>query len=111
MLRGAMFCILVVSAAPAFLEAQNQDPPATAEQPADQYFSGTVVSFSLEKVTVSRTILGKSDSSRSFSITSETQIDGKLRAKVRVTVQYVTKDDLDRAIRIVVRNNDPKKQR
>ena len=111
MLRRAMFRTLVVWAAPVFLGAQNQEPPPAAEQPADQYFSGTVISFSSEKLTVSRRILGKTDSSRSFSITAETQIDGKLRARARVTVQYATRDEIDRAIRIVVRNNDPKKAR
>ena len=62
-----------------------------------------------EKITVARTILGRDSSSRSFAMTPETQIDGKLQPKARVTVQYVTKDEMDRAVRIVVRNNDPKK--
>jgi hypothetical protein len=109
-LRGAAFYILLFCAIQTALGAQNQDPPAV-EAPADQYFSGTVVSFSAEKLTVARTILGTSPSSRSFVITPETQIDGKLRARIRVTVQYVTKDDVDQAVRIVVRTNDPKKQR
>lgn len=81
------------------------------EQPGDQYFSGTVVSYTADKVTVARTILGMDSSSRNFVITPETQIDGKLRAKVRVTVQYVTKNEVDHAVHIVVRNNDLKKQR
>jgi hypothetical protein len=108
-LRGAAFYILVLLAIQA-LRAQNQDPPAV-EQPAELYFSGTVVSFNAEKVTVTRTILGATPSSRSFLITPETQVDGKLRPKVRVTVQYVTKDDVDRAVHIVVRNSDPKRQK
>jgi len=109
-LRGAAFYILVLCAIHISIRAQNQDQPVV-EQPADQYFSGTVVSFSAEKLTVVRTILGSSPSSRSFVITPTTQIDGKLRAKVRVTVQYVAKDDLDHAVHIVVRNNDPKKSK
>ena len=110
MRRDVVFYILVVCAVPIAVQAQNQDPPAV-EQPADQYFSGTVVSFSAEKLTVIRTILGSSPSSRSFVIAPATQIDGKLRAKIRVTVQYVTKDDVDHAVHIVVRNNDPKKSK
>jgi hypothetical protein len=101
---------LLLCVTPAVFRAQNQEPPA-AEQPEDQYFSGTVVSYNAEKVTVARTILGKDSSSRTFVITSQTQIDGKLRPKVRVTVQYVTKSDIDHAVHIVVRNNDFKKQR
>jgi hypothetical protein len=109
-LRGALFYIVFFCAIQAVLGAQNQDAPAV-EQPADQYFSGNVVSLSAEKLTVSRTILGASSSSRTFAITRETQVDGKLRAKARVTVQYVTKDDVDSAVRIVVRINNPKNQR
>ena len=108
MLPVAFFTILVLCAIPAGLSAQNQDPPSV-EQPADQYFSGTVVSLTAEKITVARTILGRDSSSRSFAMTPETQIDGKLQPKARVTVQYVTKDEMDRAVRIVVRSNDPKK--
>jgi hypothetical protein len=109
-LRGAAFYILVLCAIHTSLRAQNQDQPAV-EQSADQYFSGVVVSFSAEKLTVTRTILGSSPSSRSFVITPATQIDGKLRPKIRVTVQYVTKDEVDHAVHIVVRNNDPKKSK
>ena len=83
---------------------QPQEPPA-----ADQYFSGVVVSHSADKVTVERTVLGTSSTSRSFAITKETQIDGRLRQKARVTVQFVTKDDVDRAVHIIVRNDPPKK--
>jgi hypothetical protein len=84
--------------------APAQEPPT-----ADQYFSGVVISYHADKVTVERTILGASSTSRSFAITKETQIDGKLRPKVRVTVQFVTKDDVDRAVHIIVRNDSPKK--
>ena len=87
---------------------QNQEPPAEG-QATDQYFSGTVVSYSEEKVTVERTVLGKNSSQRSFSLTAQTQIDGKLKVKARVTVQFVTKDDVDQAIHIVVRSPGPKR--
>jgi hypothetical protein len=92
--------------------AFGQARPAQQEQeqaPAEQYFSGTVVSYAGEKVMVARTILGKNSSSRDFTITSETQIEGKLKVKVRVTVQYVTKDEVDYAVHIIVRNQPPKK--
>ena len=87
---------------------QNQEPPP-AEQPGDQYFSGTVVSYAGERLTVARTVLGKNSSSRDFTITGETQIEGKLKVKVRVTVQFVTKDEIDYAVHIIVRNPPPKK--
>jgi hypothetical protein len=53
---------------------QNQEP--AEGQAADQYFSGTVVSYSEEKVTVERTVLGKNSSLRNFTLTAQTQIDG-----------------------------------
>jgi len=84
--------------------AHAQEPPT-----ADQYFSGTVVSYSEDRITVARTVLGKNSTSRSFAITKTTQIDGKLRGKVRVTVQFATKDDMDVAVHIIVRNGSPKK--
>ena len=87
---------------------QTQEPPA-AEQPTEEYFSGIVLAYSDETVTVARTILGKNSSSRHFAITSETQIEGKLKVKVRVTVKYITKDEVDHAVHIIVRNPTPKK--
>ena len=89
---------------------QNQPAPQPQEQPpAEQYFSGTVVSYAGEIVTVSRTVLGKNSASRYFTITGDTQIEGKLKVKVRVTVQYVTKDEVDYAVHIIVRNPTPRK--
>jgi len=84
--------------------ARPQEPPA-----ADQYFSGVVVSYSPDKVTVERTVLGTSSTSRTFTISKETQIDGRLRPSVRVTVQFASKDDVDRAVHIIVRADSSKK--
>jgi hypothetical protein len=86
---------------------EQEQPPA--EQPAEEYFSGTVVASAGESVTVARTVLGKNSSSRRFVITSETQIEGRLRVKCRVTVQYVTRDEVDHALQIIVRTTPPKK--
>jgi hypothetical protein len=104
-LSAAAVCLIVVCAF-----GQNQPAQQTQEQPsAEQYFSGTVVSYAGERVTVARTVLGKNSASRYFTITGETQIEGKLKVKVRVTVQYVTKDEVDYAVHIIVRNQALKK--
>jgi hypothetical protein len=89
------------------LAAQNESPkrepePQPAEQ-ADQYFSGVIVALSGDRLTVSRTVLGAT-SSRTFLIGAETQIEGKLAVKARVTVKYVTKDEEERAVHILVRD-------
>ena len=85
----------------------NQEPPA--EQPSEEYFSGTVIAYVGESVTVARTVLGKSGSSRRFVVTSETQIEGKLKVRCRVTVQYISKEEGDQALHIIVRTPPPKK--
>ena len=105
-LRASVVCLTVVLCA----FGQNQPAQETQEQPpAEQYFSGTVVTYTGEKVTVARTVLGRNSSSRYFTITGDTQVEGKLKVKVRVTVQYVTKDEVDYAVHIIVRNQTPKK--
>ena len=105
MRASAVFLTIVLCAL-----GQTQPGQQTQDQPpAEQYFSGTVVSYAGEKVTVARTVLGKNSSSRYFTITGDTLIEGKLKVKVRVTVQYITKDDVDFAVHIIVRNPTPKK--
>ena len=109
-MRASAACLTIVLCAfgqiPPAQQTQEQPP---VEQPGDQYFSGTVVSFAAERVTVARTVLGRNSSSRYFTITQDTQIEGKLKVKVRVTVQYVTKDEVDYAIHIIERNPPLKK--
>jgi len=81
--------------------AQNA-PPAT--QPADAFFSGTVVEFADDHVSVNRIVLGKNSETRTFAITPETTIEGKLRVKARVTVRFVE----ERAVHIIVRSSQKK---
>jgi len=88
--------------------------PATAQQTAAphkpaQTFSGTVVELTAEKVTVSRSILGSPAQKRSFVLKPDTRIEGRLRAKARVTVGFVTTEEGDVAQLIVVREKQAKK--
>ena len=47
---------------------------------------------------------------RTFRVTPDTKVEGKLRMKVRVTVRYTSGDDEeDVATLIVVRTSQPKK--
>jgi Domain of unknown function (DUF5666) len=73
---------------------------------ADTFFAGTVSQFSSETLIVGRTVRGKAES-RTFIVTPQTKIDGKLAVKVRVTVRYFTDDDGDTATLIVVRGSAP----
>jgi len=77
------------------------DETNTAKAP-DTFFAGTVTELTSESVTVGRTVRGKAES-RTFALTPQTKTEGKLVAKVRVTVRYVADDDGYTATLIVVR--------
>jgi hypothetical protein len=109
-LRVCAVCFFVLwSACPQTQPAQLGQEQPPAEQPSEEYYSGTVVAYAGESVMVARTVLGKTSSPRRFVITQETQIEGKLKVKCRVTVQYITKEEVDQALHIIVRVQAPKK--
>ncbi len=89
--------------------ARAQEPPAQSV-PQNQYFAGYITALGEGRITVSRTVLGKDSSTRTFLITADTRIDGKPKVKARVTVQYVAAEDGDRAVHIIVRTTTQKKQ-
>jgi hypothetical protein len=105
----AVYLWLVACACPQNQPTQPVPETPPAEQPVEEYFSGTVIAYVGESITVARTVMGKNSASRRFVVTSETQIEGKLKVKCRVTVQYVTKEEVDRALHIIVRTPGPKK--
>ena len=74
-----------------------------SEPKYDDTFSGPVVELSAAKITVSRSILGKPAEKRTFSIQSDTRVEGRLRVRAKVTVGFVTTDNGDIARLIVVR--------
>jgi hypothetical protein len=85
------------------LRPLSADEHTAAAKKADAFFAGTVVESTAEKITVTRTVLGKLEN-RSFVVTTETKVEGRLRARVRVTVRYISDDDGDTATMIVVRS-------
>jgi hypothetical protein len=85
-----------------FETVRAQDTPKPEPQYEDT-FAGPVIELSPDKITVSRSILGKQPEKRTFLIKPDTQIEGKLRTKVKVTVGFVSTDDGDIARLIVVR--------
>ena len=85
------------------------EPSAAAAKKADAFFAGTVVESTAEKITVTRTVLGKPEN-RSFSVTEDTKVEGRLRIRVRVTVRYTSDDNGDTATMIVVRSAAAKKK-
>jgi hypothetical protein len=100
---------LWLATAPNLAMARPQDPPEkkAEETKPDTFFAGTVIETTAERLTVSRVVLGKTEK-RSFRVTADTKCEGKLKAKVRVTVRYVTSEDGDTAELIVVRSQQKK---
>ena len=89
---------------------QSQDP-APAAQPHDQFLAGTITALSETSITVTRTVMGKDSTIRTFAITPSTEIKGKPKLDWRVTVRFVSGEGGDRAVRIIVRGPpQPKKQ-
>jgi len=98
--------LLLFSSTP--IPARAQDAAPAEQQPKNNFFSGTITALDGDKVTVSRTALGKTKETRTFLITKETRIEGNLKLKVRVTVRYTHDDDGDRAVHIIVRTAQKK---
>jgi hypothetical protein len=103
-LTGALLVLL--SPVPLVPARAQGGPPA--EQPRSEFFSGVITALADDKITVFKTVLGKSSETRAFSITPDTRIEGKLRLKARVTVRYVREEDGDCALHIIVRPSSKK---
>lgn len=84
-----------------FSQAEEND---SAAKKVDAFFAGAVVETTPEKLTVSRTVLGKTES-RSFAVTPETKIEGRIIPKARVTVRYASDESGDTAVLVVVRGS------
>ena len=102
-------CLLLVTPS---IPAQDTPPKSESQKSEPQYedtFAGPVTDLTADKVTVSRTILGKTEK-RTFLIKPDTRVEGKLKVKAKVTVGFVTTDDGDVARLIVVRNQSSSKR-
>jgi hypothetical protein len=113
--RGLVLLVVLAAGLPAlFAGAQNDAQKLRTVKSEPKYsdtFSGPIVELSSDKLTVSRSILGKPAEKRTFWIKSDTRVEGKLRMKAKVTVGFVTTDDGDVARLIVVRTAQrPKKK-
>jgi hypothetical protein len=106
---GFVVLPLWLALAPLSVPARPQDPTEKkVEEPKPEtFFAGTVIDFTTEKITVSRVVLGKTEK-RVFRVTPDTKCEGKLKAKVRVTVRYVATDDGETAELIIVRSQQKK---
>jgi hypothetical protein len=98
-----LLLISPVSSIPAWAQSTRG-----AERPRSEFFSGIVTALADDHITVFKTVLGKNSETRTFLITPETRVEGKLRMKTRVTVRYTHEEDDDRALHIIVRTSQKK---
>ena len=82
--------------------------PLLAQEEAPNFYSGYVVDLPSGKVSVERSILGQPPETRSFILTKSTKVEGKLKLKARVTVQFEASDQGDVALHIIVRTGSNK---
>jgi hypothetical protein len=99
------FAILLGLLLPAAVPAQDSEQNKTAPAPAGDIFSGTVTVLQPDSLTVVRKVTGQPAVTRTFVLDSKTRIEGRLKARARVTVRFVAGADegLYTAIYIIVR--------
>lgn len=104
LLTGMLWAVLASSATgPLFPQAAVQ---AGESKKKDQFFTGVVTAIDESSLTVRRTVLGKNSSTRTFQITPDTRFEGgPPRVRSQVTVRYVTGEDGDRAVHVIVRRS------
>jgi hypothetical protein len=79
---------------PARLQPQTGDTQAPRKAAASaDIFSGTVTKLTDESITVVRQVLGRDAVTRVFVRETQTKVEGKLRARARVTVQFKAVED------------------
>lgn len=112
--RLGLATLLVLAMIPLATAAQAQEgglskPEHPKTEPKyDETFSGPIIELSANKLTVSRSILGRPAEKRTFLIKDDTRIEGKLRVHAKVTVGFVKTDEGDVARLIVVRRPERK---
>jgi len=109
LVSGLLAAVLSNSATPpvypqATLQAGTVPAQAGAASKKAQFFTGMVTAIAEDKLTVNRNALGKNSSTKTFILTAETKFEGgKPRVRSQVTVRYVTSEEGDRAVHVILR--------
>jgi hypothetical protein len=90
-----VFCVAVIGfVVSACVAAQDED---------NNSFTGTLIENTPDHLKVTRIMQGKTEG-RVFKVTAQTKIEGgRLRLKQRIYVRYITDDDSDIAILVIIR--------
>ena len=100
-MRFVRSLILGVALASPMLALGNAAGQQTKTAPKDIMFSGVVTAVAETSLTAIRT---GTKESKTFILTPQTRIDGpKPTVNSRVTIRYVTEDNGDRAVSVIVR--------
>lgn len=82
----------------------NTPAPAPAQPPPKHLlFGGTVTQLDSQRITVSRTLPGKSPEHRTFLINAKTRMSRAIKLRSRVTVRYRHQPEGDVALEIQLR--------
>ena len=82
---------------------------AQDDQDKDNYFTGTLVENTPDHLKVTRILQGKPEE-RVFKVNAQTKVEGgRLRVKARVTVRYISGDETETAILVIIRPATKKK--
>lgn len=103
LLRVLLYAAALAGGALHSIAQDQRVPEQKSDRAQNNFFSGNVVSVTAEKLTVSRRTLTLTSVTRVFLLDSNTQVEGKLQPKARVTVKFEKTDDGDRAVHIIVR--------
>lgn len=100
---SGILLVFLASSAPVPSFPQKNDQTATAKA-KDRYFTGRVMAVEDTTLTVNRRVLGKNSSTKTFVITADTQFEGgRPTVGAQVTVRYVTTDEGERAVHVILR--------
>ena len=109
MLSSVAIGVLLALALAGSNPVRSQDPPPSAQPPADAFFAGVVTALTADSITLKQTVLGKA-TVRTFALTADTVIDplgGKPKLKQKVTVKWIGGESGDRAVKIILRGSVP----
>ena len=103
----AVLVLLLFSAAVAPVFPQTGVVQAGSTPAAkDQFLTGLVTAIDDESLTVSRAATGKNSATKTFVVNETTRFEGgKPQVRARVTVRYVTTEDGDVAVHVILRRS------
>ena len=104
---GVLLAVLAIgapnSSSPVASPASEEKPEP---KPTNKFFTGSVTGVTETSITVNRIVLGKNSSTKTFRMNADTRFEGgRPQLRSQVTVRYVTNDEGERAVHIILRRS------